>query len=119
MLADNKLALNEGWDEDLVASVESSRKILHDPWLDTAITYKAEWEKELCRREQMGSSLPELLPHPYHMKIDMIEGTASFVGPANRQKNKTHTTGSLNVAMGSETHSSKFRTCGSKRMTHG
>ena len=35
---------------ELLASVESSRKILHDQWLDTAITYKVEWEKELRRR---------------------------------------------------------------------
>ncbi|KUJ76910.1 hypothetical protein AVO45_10485 [Ruegeria marisrubri] len=70
-----------------MASVESSRKILHDQWLDTAITYKVEWEKELRRREQLGiTDLPEPLPHPDHVKIDMIEGTARVVGPATKEE---------------------------------
>ena len=70
-----------------LASVESSRKILHDQWLDTAITYKVEWEKELRRREQLGIiDLPEPLPHPDHVKIDMIEGTAVIVGPATKEE---------------------------------
>jgi hypothetical protein len=72
---------------ELLASVESSRKILHDQWLDTAITYKVEWEKELRRREQLGiTDLPEPLPHPDHVKIDMIEGTAVVVGPATKEE---------------------------------
>ena len=72
---------------ELLASVESSRKILHDQWLDTAITYKVEWEKELRRREQLGIiDLPEPLPHPDHVKIDMIEGTAVIVGPATKEE---------------------------------
>lgn len=72
---------------ELLASVESSRKILHDQWLDTAITYKVEWEKELRRREQYGiTDLPDPLPHPDHVKIDMIEGTARVVGPATKEE---------------------------------
>lgn len=72
---------------ELLASVESSRKILHDQWLDTAITYKVEWEKELRRREQLGiTDLPEPLPHPDHVKIDMNEGTAVVLGPATKEE---------------------------------
>ncbi|KUJ76889.1 hypothetical protein AVO45_10370 [Ruegeria marisrubri] len=72
---------------ELLASVESSRKILHDQWLDTAITYKVEWEKELRRREQLGiTDLPDPLPHPDHVKIDMVEGTARVVGPATKEE---------------------------------
>ena len=72
---------------ELLASVESSRKILHDQWLDTAIRYKVEWEKELCRRERLGiTDLPDPLPHPDHVKIDMIEGTAVVLGPATKEE---------------------------------
>jgi hypothetical protein len=72
---------------ELLASVESSRKILHDQWLETAIEYKVEWEKELRRREQLGiTDLPEPLPHPDHVKIDFIEGTAAIVGPATKEE---------------------------------
>jgi hypothetical protein len=72
---------------ELLASVESSRKILHDRWLETAIEYKVEWEKELRRREKFGiTDLPEPLPHPDHVKIDMIEGTAIVMGPATKEE---------------------------------
>lgn len=72
---------------ELLASVESSRKILHDQWLDTAIKYKVEWEQELRRREELGiTDLPEPLPHPDHVKIDMIEGTAIVMGPATKEE---------------------------------
>jgi hypothetical protein len=72
---------------ELLASVESSRKLLHDQWLDTAIGYKVEWEKELHRREHLGiTDLPEPLPHPDHVQIDFIAGTAAIVGPATKEE---------------------------------
>lgn len=72
---------------ELLASVESSRKILHDQWLDTAIGYKVEWERELRRREELGiSDLPDPLPHPDHVKIDLREGTAQIIGPATKEE---------------------------------
>jgi hypothetical protein len=39
---------------ELLASTENANKALHDEWLDVAITYKVEWEKELRRRERLG-----------------------------------------------------------------
>lgn len=72
---------------ELLASVEGSRKILHDQWLETAIAYKADWEKELRRREQQGiTGLPDPLPHPDHVKIDLRNGTAEIVGPATQEE---------------------------------
>ena len=71
----------------LLAEVESSRNMLHAEYLDKAFTYKIEWEKELRRREQLGiTDLPEPLPHPDHVKIDMIEGTAIIVGPTTKEE---------------------------------
>lgn len=72
---------------ELLASTETSNKLLHDEWLDTAITYKVEWEKELRRREQLGiTDLPEPLPHPDDVIIDMDAGTARIVGPATKEE---------------------------------
>jgi hypothetical protein len=52
-----------------------------------AITYKVEWEKELRRRERLGiTDLPEPLPHPDDIIIDMNEGTARVVGPATKEE---------------------------------
>lgn len=67
---------------ELLAAVESSRKILHDAYFEQALTYKLEWERELQRRERLGiTHLPEPLPHPDQVRIDVREGTVKMVGP--------------------------------------
>jgi hypothetical protein len=72
---------------ELLASTENANKALHDEWLDVAITYKVEWEKELRRREVLGiTDLPEPLPHPDDVIIDFDAGTARVVGPATKEE---------------------------------
>ena len=72
---------------ELLASTEGSRRALNDRWLETAIEYKVEWEKELRRREQLGiTGLPEPLPHPDHVEIDFELGTAKIIGPRTKQE---------------------------------
>ncbi|UYV38371.1 DUF5681 domain-containing protein [Rhodobacteraceae bacterium D3-12] len=79
---------------ELLASVESSRKLLHDEYFEKALTYKLEWEKELNRRAQHGiTHLPDPLPHPNQVKIDMREGTVHLVGPLTRRKRPSWITG--------------------------
>ena len=71
----------------LLASVESSRKLLHDEYLGTAMEYKVEWERELQRREALGiTDLPPPLPHPDHIKIDMNTGTVQIMGPMTKEE---------------------------------
>jgi hypothetical protein len=72
---------------ELLASTENANKALHDEWLDVAIAYKVEWEKELRRRDQLGiTDLPDPLPHPDDIIIDMDEGTARVIGPATKEE---------------------------------
>ena len=72
---------------ELLASVESSRKLLHDEYLGTAMEYKVEWERELQRREALGiTDLPPPLPHPDHIKIDMNTGTVQITGPMTKEE---------------------------------
>ena len=72
---------------ELLASTESSRRALNDQWLDTAIGYKVEWERELRRRENLGiTGLPEPLPHPDHVEIDFELGTAKIIGPRTKEE---------------------------------
>ena len=40
---------------DLLNRTEASRKSLHDAWLENAFDYKVQWERELERRERLGS----------------------------------------------------------------
>lgn len=47
---------------ELLASTERANRTLHDQWLNTAMDYKIEWERELRRREALGiTDLPEPL----------------------------------------------------------
>lgn len=72
---------------ELLASVESTKKAEHDAFVDAAIQYKIEWERELARRARLGiTGAPEPLPHPDHIIIDVRAGTAKVLGPATREE---------------------------------
>lgn len=72
---------------ELLASVESARSLLHQQWIEGAITYKVEWEKELRRRDVLNiTDLPDPLPHPDHVVIDFREGTARIIGPMTAEE---------------------------------
>jgi hypothetical protein len=49
---------------DMLSSTERANKAHYDEWLETAIDYKIEWEKELERRERLGIVAPAPLPTP-------------------------------------------------------
>jgi hypothetical protein len=51
-----------------------------------AITYKVDWERELARREQLGITGPEPLPHPDHVLVDLRNNSVRIVGPATREE---------------------------------
>lgn len=71
---------------ELLSTTESQNRRLHDEWMDTAITYKVEWERELARRAALGVTGPEPLPHPDHVVIDIRRGTARILGPATKEE---------------------------------
>lgn len=71
---------------DLLHRTEASRKALHDAWLEQAVEYKVEWERELERRQRLGITAPEPLPHPDDIEINLNTGTVSFRGPASKEQ---------------------------------
>jgi hypothetical protein len=72
---------------ELLSTTERENKALNDEWLDVAITYKVEWDKELERRARLGiTDLPEPLPHPDHVVLDMMTGTAYVRGPSTKEE---------------------------------
>ncbi|WP_171213043.1 DUF5681 domain-containing protein, partial [Ruegeria sp. HKCCA5839] len=74
---------------ELLASVESSRSLLHAEYLDKALTYKIEWERELRRRAEAGiETIDEPIPHPDHIKIDFRTGEVRIVGPMTKEEKK-------------------------------
>jgi len=71
---------------ELLATTERENKRAHDEWLEVAITYKVDWERELARREQLGITGPEPLPHPDHVLVDLRNNSVRIVGPATREE---------------------------------
>ncbi len=65
----------------LVATVEQQNQELYRDFFDAMIDYKIKWKKELARREKLGLKLPDPAPHPDHVVVDMIKGTAHVDGP--------------------------------------
>jgi len=72
---------------ELLAATERDNKRLHDEWLETAIEYKVEWDKELERRKQLGiTNAPAPLPHPDHVIIDTNTGGVRIIGPMTKEE---------------------------------
>ena len=70
----------------LLAATETANKRLHDEWLDVAITYKVEWDRELERRRQLGITGPDPVPHPDDIEIDMATGAVLIKGPMTKEQ---------------------------------
>jgi hypothetical protein len=70
----------------LLSATETANKRLHDEWLETAIEYKVDWERELERRQRLGIEAPDPIPHPDDIEIDMRTGEAVIKGPLTREE---------------------------------
>lgn len=71
----------------LITTVEREKKRLHDEWLDTAITYKVEWEQELQRRERLGIQGPSAPSRPRrdrHANRQCADHGAIYLGREGR-----------------------------------
>ena len=67
------------------ARVESIQ--LHERHLQVVCEYKAYWERELDRRARLGiTHLPEPLPHPDDIVIDLQKGEIDYHGPRTREE---------------------------------
>lgn len=75
----------------LLADTETSRKVLHDEWLETALEYKLNWEEELRRRERLGiTDLKVPMPHPDHIVIDHRTGAVRIEGPWTKEQKASY-----------------------------
>lgn len=71
---------------EMLATTERENKRLHDEWLNTAIQYKVNWERELERRERHGIVAPDPVPHPDDIEIDMSTGRVLIKGPMTKEE---------------------------------
>jgi hypothetical protein len=71
---------------EMLSSTERANKALHDEWLETAIEYKVEWQRELERRSRFGIVATPPLPHPDDIVIDMKTGRVRIEGPFTKKE---------------------------------
>ena len=72
---------------EMLSTTERQNKQLADEWLSTAMDYKIEWDEELERRKRLGiTDLPDPVPHPDHVKIDLNTGEARVEGPWTKEE---------------------------------
>lgn len=72
----------------MLAATETANKRLHDEWLETAITYKVDWERAIERCKRQGIEPPSPLPHPDDIVIDMRTGEVRIKGPMTLEEKK-------------------------------
>jgi hypothetical protein len=71
---------------ELVTATERDKRRLKEEWLDTALTYKIAWERELERRQKHGIVAPDPLPHPDDIRIDFQTGEVRITGPMTKEE---------------------------------
>lgn len=70
----------------ILAATETDNKRAYDEWLQTAIEYKVDWERELERRQRLGIEAPDPLPHPDDILIDTRTGEVCITGPMTKEE---------------------------------
>ena len=66
---------------DIVNTTEAKNKKLYDEYFQTMLDYKLGWEAEIERCKNMGLQPPQPIPHPDHIKIDLVTGQIHITGP--------------------------------------
>ena len=66
---------------ELVRTVEDRKSSEHQTTLENAFEYKLQWTRELERRRASGSELPDPVPHPDDIIIDLRSGHVKTEGP--------------------------------------
>jgi hypothetical protein len=73
---------------DLIKSIEQQRKAEQEWALQAGIEYKADWERELERRDRTGEIGEEPLPHPEDIHVDYATGKWEIRGPLTKEQTK-------------------------------
>lgn len=74
---------------ELVRTVEERKSGEHQTALENAFDYKRQWTKELERRRSMGIALPDPVPHPDDIIIDMRTGHVKTEGPLDELEKRS------------------------------
>ena len=73
---------------ELVRTVEDRKSSEHQTTLENAFEYKLQWTQELERRRASGSELPDPVPHPDDIIINLRSGHVKTEGPLDALEKK-------------------------------
>lgn len=71
---------------DLVRTIETENKELHDEWMNTAMDYKIAWDREIERAKKLGTEVPNPIPHPDHLVINLKTAQVEIRGPMTKEE---------------------------------
>jgi hypothetical protein len=71
----------------LVSETERANKASREEFLQNAFDYKRLWDHELEQRRKLGVQLPDPIPHPDDVIIDVKTGEVRFTGPMTKEDN--------------------------------
>jgi hypothetical protein len=66
---------------ELLSTTEAANNTLYREYFGTALDYKKYWEGEIRRRKALGLEVPNPVPHPEDIRVDMATGTIVIKGP--------------------------------------
>jgi hypothetical protein len=66
---------------ELVSTTEAANNTLYREYFGTALDYKKYWEGEIGRCKALGLEIPNPVPHPEDISVDMATGTIVIKGP--------------------------------------
>jgi hypothetical protein len=69
----------------LLSETEQANKTLNDKFLQSAIEYKRNWDRELERCRRLGIQSPDPIPHPDDVIIDMKRDQVRIIGPMTKE----------------------------------
>ena len=69
----------------LVSETERANKASREELLQNAFEYKGLWDHELEQRKKLGVQLPDPIPHPDDIIIDIRTGEVRFTGPMTKE----------------------------------
>ena len=66
---------------ELLTTTESANNTLYREYFGTALDYKKYWHGEIARCKALGLEVPDPIPHPEDISVDMATGTIVIKGP--------------------------------------
>jgi hypothetical protein len=71
---------------EILTTIEREKYRQQYEVLETMFDYKQKWDQELERRRALGIVLPDPVPHPDHIRVDLRTGSLEILGPLTKEE---------------------------------